>query len=102
MRCHVLGRVQGVFFRQSTKEEADRLGITGYAFNLPDGSVEVLACGDKTALEQLKRFLSSGPRHARVDTIDCRVVDVEMPARFKTASARMLRAELPVHRNRTL
>jgi len=42
----ICGRVQGVFFRASTRTEATRLGLDGYAKNLADGSVEVLACGD--------------------------------------------------------
>jgi acylphosphatase len=46
----VSGRVQGVFFRVSTRDVAVPLNITGHAINLPDGSVEVLACGDAAAL----------------------------------------------------
>jgi acylphosphatase len=51
------GRVQGVFFRASTREQAVRLGVTGYARNLPDGQVEVLVCGDPQAVGQLKDWL---------------------------------------------
>ena len=54
MRCIVTGRVQGVFFRASTEREAQQLGITGYARNMSDGSVEVLACGEASAVEELK------------------------------------------------
>ena len=46
----VYGRVQGVWFRDSTRREAERLLITGHAINLPDGNVEVLACGSTAAL----------------------------------------------------
>ena len=52
-RCHVSGRVQGVYFRASTWERARELGVTGYAKNLPDGRVEVLACGELRAVGQL-------------------------------------------------
>ncbi|HSJ41006.1 MAG TPA: acylphosphatase, partial [Xanthobacteraceae bacterium] len=56
VRFVVSGRVQGVFFRASTRDEALRLGLTGHARNLPDGTVEVVACGDDTALVQLERW----------------------------------------------
>ncbi|MGM0434749.1 MAG: acylphosphatase, partial [Pseudomonadota bacterium] len=48
--ARVEGRVQGVSFRDSTRIQAQRLGITGYARNQPDGSVEVLACGEERAV----------------------------------------------------
>ena len=47
-RCLVAGRVQGVFFRASTRARAEALGVAGHARNLPDGRVEVLACGSST------------------------------------------------------
>jgi acylphosphatase len=47
MQCYVSGQVQGVFFRASARHEAERLGVTGYARNLSDGRLEVLACGPK-------------------------------------------------------
>lgn len=82
--CRVSGRVQGVFFRQSTREEAWRLGVTGHAINLPDGSVEVLACGDETALKQLRAFLKIGPGQARVDGLECVSCDAKSPSGFTT------------------
>ncbi len=69
--CHVAGRVQGVFFRASTRERAQRLGLTGYARNLPDGRVQVLACGAPEAVIQLKEWLRSGPPAARVSGVAC-------------------------------
>ena len=85
-RCYVQGRVQGVFFRASTAQVADRLGITGHALNLPDGRVEVLACGPAAAVDDLCRWLRHGPPSARVDALDCEDVDCPepRPARFST------------------
>jgi acylphosphatase len=71
VRCRVEGRVQGVFFRDSTRREAQQLGISGYARNLPDGSVEVLACGSESAVAQLKEWLWVGPPAARVTAVAC-------------------------------
>ncbi|XTZ36999.1 acylphosphatase [Salmonella enterica] len=66
----VHGMVQGVGFRYSTQHEAKRLGVTGYARNLDDGSVEVVACGDAQQVEQLIAWLKAGgPRSARVDRV---------------------------------
>ncbi|MFO7954001.1 acylphosphatase [Thioalkalivibrio sp.] len=69
-RWRVSGRVQGVFFRASTRDEAKRLGLTGYARNEPDGSVEVLAVGPRQALDTLEEWLADGPRMARVDAVE--------------------------------
>ncbi|GAB6042760.1 acylphosphatase [Endothiovibrio diazotrophicus] len=82
--CRVEGRVQGVWFRASTREQAGRLGLTGHARNLPDGAVEVLACGDPAALDQLHRWLHHGPPLARVDRLDCAPADSPPPAAFTT------------------
>jgi acylphosphatase len=84
VRCIVSGRVQGVFFRDSTRREAEQLGITGYARNLYDGTVEVLACGEAPAVEQLKAWLWLGPSSAKVTGVECRVVDEPAPGRFTT------------------
>jgi acylphosphatase len=78
------GRVQGVWFRESTRREAEPLGITGYARNMPDGSVEVLACGEPQALDQLEAWLKHGPRMARVDRVASAGSDTECPNTFTT------------------
>lgn len=69
MHCLVSGRVQGVFFRASAQAEADRLGVTGWARNRSDGRVEVLACGERAALERFREWLGEGPSQARVDDV---------------------------------
>lgn len=65
-RFLVAGRVQGVFFRASTRAQAERLGIRGSARNLADGRVEVIASGTEAALAELEQWLHSGPPGARV------------------------------------
>lgn len=69
-RFLVHGRVQGVGFRFATEAEASRLGLAGHARNLPDGTVEVEAEGDESAVGRLAEFLAEGPRGARVDSVD--------------------------------
>ena len=71
IKCRVRGHVQGVWFRGSTHSEAGRLGLNGYARNLPDGTVEVVACGDAGQLAVLQQWLQHGPSGARVDQLDC-------------------------------
>jgi acylphosphatase len=80
----IKGRVQGVFFRANTRRVAESLGITGHAINLPDGNVEVLACGEPSALDRLGAWLDEGPEHARVDEVSVRVVEGEAPGAFRT------------------
>ena len=70
----ITGRVQGVFFRDSTRERALQLGLTGSARNMPDGSVEVLACGTGEALEQLGLWLQTGPPTASVSNVELKDV----------------------------
>lgn len=62
----ISGRVQGVFYRASTREQALRLQLTGYAKNHADGRVEVLACGDEASLQSLEQWLWCGPMAAEV------------------------------------
>ncbi len=68
-RFTIKGRVQGVWFRDSTRKIAESLGLSGHAINLNDGSVEVLACGDEAAIDQLADWLQSGPPMAKVDQV---------------------------------
>lgn len=88
-RCHVSGRVQGVFFRASTRARARELGVAGYAKNLPDGRVEVLACGEPSAVVRLCEWLWSGPPSAKVTAVDVEDVPIDalasLPADFYTA-----------------
>ena len=76
-RAHVIisGRVQGVFFRASTRAEAERLGLNGWAKNLADGRVEVLAVGTASEVAELAMWLEHGPPDARVDGIETALLD---------------------------
>ena len=69
-RCYVSGRVQGVFYRASTRHKATELGCSGYARNLPDGRVEVLAVGEPQAVHSLLDWLWQGPPAAEVKLVD--------------------------------
>ena len=69
-RFLVGGKVQGVWFRASTREQALSLGLRGFAKNLDDGRVEVLAVGDAGALDALATWLRHGPPLARVDRVE--------------------------------
>lgn len=66
----VKGKVQGVFFRASTKTEANNLGVNGWVRNLPNGDVELQAFGEKSAVEQLVVWCHQGPQFARVDRVE--------------------------------
>lgn len=83
-KFRVEGRVQGVWFRESTRKQAVRLGITGHALNCSDGSVEVLACGASEALGQLAEWLHQGPPMARVRSVTEMNYEGECPDRFQT------------------
>ena len=69
-RFLVSGKGQGVWFRASTRDEALRLGLRGYARNLDDGRVEVLAAGDAAAIDALATWLRHGPPLARVGLLE--------------------------------
>lgn len=69
LHCLIFGRVQGVFFRNNTKNVAIKLGLTGWVRNLNDGSVEVVAEGDKEKLKKLISFIKKGPNFAKVSDI---------------------------------
>ncbi|MBI1294065.1 acylphosphatase [bacterium] len=69
---HILvrGRVQGVGFRAGTRHKAASLGLIGWVHNLPDGDVEIVACGAPAALDQLVSWCRQGPPAARVSNVD--------------------------------
>lgn len=68
-RFRITGKVQGVYFRHSTRLEAERRAIRGFVRNLPDGSVEVVAHGTGAAVEGLREWLQRGPPMARVERV---------------------------------
>lgn len=74
-RCLVSGRVQGVAFRYYTRQQAQHLGILGWARNLADGRVEVLVCGEAHAVEKLCAWLHEGPSLAHVTAVQCQSVE---------------------------
>jgi len=71
-----------VYFRGATQRRAEELGVTGYARNLPDGRVEVLACGAADAVASLCEWLWEGPPSARVTAVSCVEVETELPGKF--------------------
>ena len=84
-KCLVSGRVQGVFYRASTRNRARELSLTGYARNLPDGRVEVLACGEAQAVQALVDWLWQGPPAAKVSAVEVSEVEMGvMPEIFST------------------
>lgn len=76
-RFLVGGRVQGVFFRASTREQAQRMGLRGHARNLANGDVEVIAAGDAPALDRLEAWLRTGPPNAHVTRVEREAFDGE-------------------------
>jgi len=69
LRLQIRGRVQGVWFRESMRREAERLGVTGWVRNTPDGAVEAVVQGPAEAVDALIEWARSGPPMARVDGV---------------------------------
>jgi acylphosphatase len=76
-RVVVHGRVQGVFFRDSTRREAERRGVAGWVRNCSDGSVEAVFEGSPDAVASLVDFCRAGPGHAAVSDLDVEPEDPE-------------------------
>lgn len=86
-KCLVSGRVQGVFYRATAAHRARELGVRGYARNLPDGRVEVLACGEKPAVEAFVEWLWVGSSASKVTAVEVTDASEEThrpPAGFHT------------------
>jgi acylphosphatase len=75
IHCHVSGLVQGVWYRASTQEQAKKLNLTGWVRNLPDGRVEVMACGEKSIVLAMQEWLKDGPPRAKVSDVTYEEVD---------------------------
>jgi acylphosphatase len=75
-RSFVSGRVQGVFYRATCVRKAESLGLRGYARNLPDGRVEVLACGERATVEQFVAWLWEGSPASKVTGVVTSDADV--------------------------
>lgn len=73
----IRGRVQGVFFRASTREEALSRNLSGWVRNLPDGDVEAVACGQLADLQAFEAWLREGPELARVDSVQAEKTEYE-------------------------
>ncbi len=84
VRCIVSGRVQGVWFRETTRQKAVALGLKGRAVNLPNGDVEVIACGSEDDLQQLQEWLWQGPSMSRVVSVKCEALEQMPPGSFTT------------------
>ena len=70
LRLVIHGRVQGVFFRDSMRREAQMLGIAGWVRNRSDGTVEAAVQGEAAAVDAIVRWAHHGPQHARVERVD--------------------------------
>ena len=69
VRALITGRVQGVWYRASTREEAVRLGLSGWVRNLPNGSVEAVFEGDRTRVDSAVEWCRQGPPHAIIENV---------------------------------
>lgn len=67
---HVSGLVQGVFFRDTARREADRLGLSGWIANLPDGRVEAVFEGDPASVREMLQWCGRGPSKASVESVE--------------------------------
>lgn len=85
VRAYVTGKVQGVWYRRATQEQALKRGVTGYAKNLPDGRVEVLMYGQPNAIAELCEWLWQGPKRAQVTHVAIEVTKpTHAPNHFST------------------
>ena len=78
LHARVEGRVQGVFFRDSTRREAQHLGLTGWVRNMPDGTVETVLQGEEEKLKKMKNWLQKGSPHSIVTNVSYTEIDDEI------------------------
>jgi acylphosphatase len=82
VKCLISGLVQGVWYRASAQAEAEQLKLRGYARNLEDGRVEVIACGSPAAVQGLIDWLHRGPPNARVSDVSTEPLAIEQGGRY--------------------
>ena len=86
MKClHLIvsGKVQGVFFRDSTRRKANELGLVGYVRNLPDGNVEVVAQGNEDKLSELTEYIKNNPGYSKVKEVKINHKELENFSEFE-------------------
>ena len=77
VRCIVAGKVQGVWYRDTTRRTAQSLELTGHAVNLPDGTVEVIACGQESRVKILQEWLWQGSQYSNVTSVECQQIEAQ-------------------------
>lgn len=77
VHLNIVGRVQGVFFRQHTRDKAIELSISGWVRNRDDGSVELIAEGEEEALKIFVQWCHHGPERANVEEVQSKVIEVK-------------------------
>ena len=83
-KATVSGKVQGVWFRDSTRQEAIKLKVTGWVKNIPSGTVYLEAEGEENNLKSLEKWLHIGSPHSRVDRVDLQwIVPTKIYSTFK-------------------
>ena len=90
VHAFVSGRVQGVWYRQSTQQKALSCGVKGWAKNLADGRVEVMLCGEEDAVKEVVAWLHQGPANARVDRVEAQPLEWQPWEDFKMLCERDL------------
>jgi acylphosphatase len=85
LKIIVQGRVQGVFFRAYTQDEAQARGLTGWVRNLPGGEVEALICGEARDVERMTLWFKKGSPRSRVDEVLINKIEIpdDLPAKFE-------------------
>lgn len=83
LKIKVSGKVQGVFYRKSTVEKAKRLSLCGWVKNNADGSVEILAEGDKQAIDMIINWCKTGPKNALVSNVEIHKVSIHGYSDFR-------------------
>ena len=72
----VSGKVQGVFYRDSARQQAQIFSLSGYVMNLPDGQVEIEVCGEQSNIEEFQQWLWKGPIMSKVENVQVQEISI--------------------------